>query len=119
MNLRCMGQPSRPMGCDELRHQSSSAVGARSRALPDVEHSGSRNDGLDSYRCLLPGWIPVWGGMMRISSQRVAAPVLAGVLAAALLSASPARAHEPATPGWSVTGPHGGPTATVWYDAAA
>jgi hypothetical protein len=51
--------------------------------------------------------------MMKIA----VAPLLAGVLVASLLSASPAGAHEPAAPGWSVTGPHGGPTATVRYDA--
>ena len=41
-----------------------------------------------------------------------AAATVAAVLAT-LLSATPAHAHEPAPPRWSVTGPHGGPTATV------
>jgi len=56
--------------------------------------------------------------------RRLFLGALGGVLVAALLGAGPAGA-DPAgagrdrAPDWSVTGPHGGPTATVHYDATA
>jgi hypothetical protein len=50
------------------------------------------------------------------SIRRVAVAALAGGVTAALLAAAPAHAQAPT---WSVTGPHGGPTATVRYDPAA
>src|SRR5438045_2623651 len=57
------------------------------------------------------------GGTMSISIR--AAATVTGVLAATLLTATPAHARAPEPPRWSVTGPHGGPTASVRYDAGA